>query len=249
MTKRVLYEALEVEIAVDILLDEEIPVPPKTPGNIKIVSPPSKTTYFVGEKFDKTGMEVEVEFTDGTIETVSAYNVNPVIMSLGTSYVTVSYISNFVEVNTQQSVTVTEAAVERIEVSGDYQEVYLEGDKFSPSGLSVKAFYENGSSKTVSGFDYEPKTSLGVSDTEITVTYTENGKTVSQAVSIDVAKKDVKGLRIAEFPDTTVYKKVCRLTLPVWLSKRITTTKYGGNSTPILWGQPIFPIRAFNMLP
>lgn len=207
MTKRVLYEALEVEIAVDILLDEEIPVPPKTPGNIKIVSPPSKTTYFVGEKFDKTGMEVEVEFTDGTIETVSAYNVNPVIMSLGTSYVTVSYISNFVEVNTQQSVTVTEAAVERIEVSGDYQEVYLEGDKFSPSGLSVKAFYENGSSKTVSGFDYEPKTSLGVSDTEITVTYTENGKTVSQAVSIDVAKKDVKGLRIAEFPDTTVYKK------------------------------------------
>ncbi len=45
--------------------------------NIKITKAPTKTTYTEGEKFDKTGMVVTAEYSDGTSKEITNYTYTP----------------------------------------------------------------------------------------------------------------------------------------------------------------------------
>lgn len=67
--------------------------PPATVSSISIQSKPTKTVYTVGEKFDASGLTVNVTMSDGTTKTItSGFTLsNPDMSTAGTKTVTVTY--------------------------------------------------------------------------------------------------------------------------------------------------------------
>ena len=80
------------------------------PVSIDVISPPTKTAYKSGEDFDKTGMVVQVTYSDGSTKIVDDYSVNATI-KLGTTSVGISYFDKNQSVYTDCPITVTEGAV------------------------------------------------------------------------------------------------------------------------------------------
>ena len=63
---------------------------------------------------------------------------------------------------------------------------YKHGEQFSSAGMTVRATYSNGATKTVSNFTCLPNRALKFTDEKITVVYTENGITRSAEQSVSV---------------------------------------------------------------
>lgn len=51
--------------------------PTKPIAELIIASPPAKTTYIQGEKFDRTGLKIDAEFIDGTTQKNVKYTITP----------------------------------------------------------------------------------------------------------------------------------------------------------------------------
>lgn len=69
---------------------------------------------------------------------------------------------------------------------------YTEGETFDPAGMVVTATYSNASTENVTALcTYSPTTALSTSDTEITVSYTENAveKTATQTITVNPLPK------------------------------------------------------------
>lgn len=66
----------------------------KTVNDIWVIKQPDKMEYFVGEKFDLTGIQIGVAYSDGTYETVeSGIQTNTEVFDhKGTYYVEISYM-------------------------------------------------------------------------------------------------------------------------------------------------------------
>lgn len=63
---------------------------------------------------------------------------------------------------------------------------YDEGDNFDKTGMVVKATYTDNSTATITTYTVSPSTDLAVTDTSVTITYSENGitKTTTQAITV-----------------------------------------------------------------
>ena len=68
---------------------------------------------------------------------------------------------------------------------------YSAGEKFSISGMVIKAKYSDGTEKEVTDYKYSPSNDLEVSDKRVTITYTENGVTKTATQNITVTAGDV----------------------------------------------------------
>jgi|GEM_PF-4123368 len=64
--------------------------------------------------------------------------------------------------------------------------VYTEGESFDPAGMVVTATYDDASTAPVTGYTCTPAGALSVSDTTITVSYTEGGITRTANVTVTV---------------------------------------------------------------
>ena len=64
---------------------------------------------------------------------------------------------------------------------------YNVGENFDPTGMVVTATYSDNSTEAVTGYTYSPNGALTTSDTEITISYTENNvtKTATQAITVN----------------------------------------------------------------
>ncbi len=58
---------------------------------MNIDSLPNKTNYFIGEEFDKTGLEVSLKYYSGKIEKLENYQIDKKIIDVGDNEVTISY--------------------------------------------------------------------------------------------------------------------------------------------------------------
>lgn len=67
------------------------PTEAKALSGIEITTPPDKTDYYTGDRFDPDGMVVTAHYDDGSSETVTDYTVSPEQMAVDTTFVTVSY--------------------------------------------------------------------------------------------------------------------------------------------------------------
>jgi len=88
-----------------------------------------------------------------------------------------------------------QATLERIEiVTSPTKTTYQAGEKFSPSGMVIKAIYSDGTEKEVKDYKYSPSGELSTSSDKITITYTENQvtKTTTQNITVksSTANKD-----------------------------------------------------------
>ena len=78
--------------------------------NIKITKAPIKTTYTEGEKFDKTGMVVTAEYSDGTSKEITNYTYTPSeALNTTDKKITISYTEGEVTKTVAQEITVINA--------------------------------------------------------------------------------------------------------------------------------------------
>lgn len=166
---------------------------------IEIKTKPTKTEYYAGEDFDKTGMVVEATYTDGTTKAVTDYTVEDGNnLKNGQTSVTISYEGKTVT----QAITVIANPVVKIEVVSDATKVnYVAGQNFDKTGLVIRATYENGMEKEITDYTIKDGTNLKVGQTTVTIEY--EGLTVTQ--SITVVEKTLTSISVKTMPTKTEY--------------------------------------------
>lgn len=171
----------------DVIISEPAPAAELT--GIAYITLPDKTSYKVGESFDKTGLVVSAQYSDGTSKLVTDYTVSGFnSSSAGTKTVTVSYSENGITKTCKFNVTVVaEKQLIAISVASmPTKTVYQIGEAFDASGLVVNAFYDDGTSYfvtdyTVSGFDSET-----AGTKTVIVSYSDKGITKSCSFEVTV---------------------------------------------------------------
>jgi len=78
--------------------------------SIEIVTPPSKTTYVAGEKFDTAGMVIKAVYDDGTSQNVTGYLVTPNgALKETDNKVGITYTENGIKKQVEQKISVSKA--------------------------------------------------------------------------------------------------------------------------------------------
>ena len=182
---------------VAITVKEQQIIPEKTLSNIEITTAPTKLTYEEGEKFDKTGMVVTANYSDSSKAPVTNYTYTPNgVLTKTDTKIVVSYTEGEVTKTAEVTITVKEKQVvqekkvTRIEVTTNpTKTIYTEGEKFDKTGIAVVAVYSDGSRKQIENFNCFPTSALTTNNDQITITYTENGATVTTKIQIEVKAK------------------------------------------------------------
>ena len=131
----------------DVTVSE--PAPAVELLGIAYVTLPDKTSYKVGESFNKSGLVVSAQYSDGSSKVVTDYRISGFDSSTaGTKTVTVSYTENGITKTCKFNVNVVaEKKLIAISVAAmPTKTVYQIGEGFDASGLVVNAFYDNGTS-------------------------------------------------------------------------------------------------------
>ena len=147
-------------------------VEPVVMTGIEITSPPSKTSYYVGESLVTDGIQVYAVFNNGGRSIIESggldYDV-VVFDSAGTVTVNVSH-NGFSD---SFEVTVTAVGIVGIAFETDASVTsYFTGDDLDTSGLSIRVYYNNGDSSVLtSGFSCTPSVLNAAGTQQIKVTY------------------------------------------------------------------------------
>ncbi len=169
---------------------------------IAVKTNPSKTSYFVGDTLDTTGLVLIATYNNGATKTVSGgFTCTPEMLeTAGTQEITVTYGDK----STSFNVDVRAVEISGISISSVPETLnYFVGDTLSTEGLAILVTYNNGTTKTVtSGFTCTPTVLETEGTQKITVTYGE--KTTSFNVSVTSVK--VTELEIVTVPEKTSYK-------------------------------------------
>lgn len=175
---------------------------------ITVSKMPDKTTYYQGEIFDSTGLEISKTYSDGTLETIADYELSGFdSSSAGTKAITVTASGK----TATFEITVSEASITAISVTTMPTKVnYHIGKEFGSTGIVVTATTSDGNTIdvtkdcTYSGFDSSsPKTNT------ITVTYgiltTTFDVTIMQPLSITGGNYSSDTYFVGETTDISVY--------------------------------------------
>ena len=173
-------------------------------SGIAVTTQPGKKTYYIGEAFDPAGMVVTATFADDTTENVTGdCTFSPATIAKDTTAITVNY--QRAGIRKTASVPVTVRVLASIEISNPpTKTAYKYGEVFSPAGMAVTARYTDGQSRTVTGYTYSPTGALKLSDTTITVSYTEGDVTKTTTQTITVAKV-LDRITVTKPPSRTSY--------------------------------------------
>ena len=170
---------------------------------ISVTTAPTKTSYYIGDTFSNAGMIVAATYTDGSTKAVTGYTYPTTALASNTSSVTISYVENGKTFTAVVPITVTAKYTGLSVTTNPTKTSYYVGDTFNPAGMVVKASYNDGSTKTVTGYTYSTSPfTAGV--TSVTISYTENGITYTATVSVTVAAK-YTGLSVTTNPTKTSY--------------------------------------------
>ena len=179
----------------------------RTPVSLAVTTPPTKTVYEAGDSFDKTGMVVTVTYDDASTREVTNYNCSPVVLSKDDTYVTISYREMMTTVTTTQPVTVKNLLKKIQIITPPTETAYEIGDTIDLTGMVVHAFYSDGSSHEISNYTYSPHVVSSASDTEVTISYTEDGITKTAIQDITVGNTpNLVSIAVSVPPTKVIYK-------------------------------------------
>ena len=220
-------------------VDQPITVNPWTKKltDIAVTTPPTKVDYKVGESFKKNGMEVTATFDDGTQDILypERYDVNPSgPLDIGDTVITITYTrGDGIVKTTTQNITVSPVSpLDRIEITTPPTKVeYVEGADFDLSGMVVTAFYEDGSSRTVTNYTVNPERNLSVTNTYVTISYTEDGitKTTTQPITV-TGQVVITGITITTPPTKVEYVEGDQIDT----TGMVVTATYSDGSTKVV---------------
>ena len=185
---------------------------------IAVTKAPTKTDYFVGDKFDPAGMEVKATYSDKSTKALAqtAYKLTPAptaTLRVTDKAVTVSY--------TEGSVTKTATTPISVKIKPSEQSIevttmptkttYVEGEKFDPAGMVVTATLSDKTTKEITDYTYsEEPLEVTVKDekTIIEISYkVSSSKTLKAEVPILVTAKDPLASIRAELLKTVLEKE------------------------------------------
>ncbi len=178
-------------------------------SSIEITKKPTKLAYVVGEKFDKTGMEISGVTQSGKKSAIELNEVtidkDGVALTAEDKIVTVTYK----DFETTLKIAVSASKLTGIRVDADnVKTTYWEGDNLDPNGLKVFAQYEDDSEKEIDLGDLEfDKTKVAKGDTSVTVSYGGFEKSIAIIVKEKITTVNVDGIKTvrveAEHLDTS----------------------------------------------
>lgn len=163
--------------------------------SIAVTSVPLKTTYIIGDTLDTTGLKIKAEYSDGTSKTITTgFTVNcAAFTKKGTYAVTVSYTEDGVTKTCTFNVSVKDAVktLDSISVTSMPDKTTYEIDEaLDTTGLAVKAYYSDGTSKTVTNYTLGTFDSSTAGTKTILVSYTENGVTETATFTVEVEEAE-----------------------------------------------------------
>lgn len=154
---------------------------------IKVTSPPNKTTYFIGDKFDTSGMVVTAYLTDGTSLEIEGYSCSGYNMNAAGTYtvkVTIgSYSDSFQITVRSKAVYPTSIKLDRTLLVAVERDVTLLNATLLPSDTTQRTIKWTSSNPSVASVDGGKITALKAGETTITAT-TENNLTASVKVVV-----------------------------------------------------------------
>lgn len=171
--------------------------------NVQLKTLPHRTEYIEEEKFDPTGLTVEVSYIGGIkpnyIANYNECSYSDNELTLGTNKVLGYYLNFKFEIE----ISVKEKTIERVELIEKPKKIlYRLNETLNVSGGRVKLSYDNGKSEEVeitknmcSG--YEKKKSGWQ---KVLVSYTKNGTTKSDYYEILLTNSDVVNISFKEKP-------------------------------------------------
>ena len=151
--------------------------------NIRITTFPTKMNYIRGEKFDSAGMQLTVQWSDGSREVItSGFDIENADRTLNIDDRNI--IVRYQGVETSFTVNVSKPAVQSIEfVSYPEEAQYAPGDTYIAAGLRLKVTYVDGiTEETTLGYT-DSSAPLQYGDNVITITY--NGVSNTFTVYLD----------------------------------------------------------------
>ena len=119
----------------------------KAVTGIEITTPPTKTSYLVGERFNPEGMVVSVVYENGKTKALKEdkYTYSPTgALDANNRSITVFYEIDGQTYKATQSITVHNKVVSGEIKSNPTKTTYIPGQRFDPSGMVVAVKYENG---------------------------------------------------------------------------------------------------------
>ena len=162
---------------------------------------PNKTSYYVGETLDTSGLTLTASYNDGTNKTItSGYSCSPTAFrKAGTQTITVTYGGK----TATFTVNVAAVSVSSISVKSKPSKIsYYIGETLNTSGLALTASYNDGTNKTItSGYSCSPTAFSAAGTQTITVMYGE--EQTSFTVQVVDPYKNLSGTGSAGYPGET----------------------------------------------
>lgn len=150
---------------------------------IEIVKAPTKQTYYVGETVDLTGLELKVTYKDGHTETRSGastvYNFDD---ASDASEVTLKYGKATTTYNVKV-IGIKDFAIETMPKETAYKAGDITKNGFTPTGLTVKATFDDGTTKTFGLGEFKLEYDFVGSGTQ-TVTVNYHGARVAFQINL-----------------------------------------------------------------
>lgn len=171
--------------------------------NIEIATPPTKTSYYEGENFDKTGMVIKANYNRKVNSSVelddSSYSItNGTNLQAGQTSVTITYEDKSVE----QTISVEKNSVVELQIkTAPNKTEYKEGESFDKTGMVVEATYKNGDKKEITDYEIKNGNNLKANQSEVIISYED--KQVSQAIT--VTPNPLQEIKVTKAPDKTKY--------------------------------------------
>lgn len=178
------------------LLDESL-------KNIEMTNPPTKTSYFEGESFDKTGMVVKANYNSRTNPSVildsTSYNItNGTNLQVGQTSVTITYQDKSVN----QTISVEKNSITELKITTPPEKTeYKEGQNFDSTGMVIEATYKDGTTKTITDYTIQDGNNLKSNQTKVTISYED--KLVEQPII--VTPNPLIEIKVTKAPNKTTY--------------------------------------------
>ena len=217
----------------------------KTLSDISITTEPTKTTYYVGESFDSTGMVVEASYSDSSTEDVtsSCTFLPDSFSATGTQNVTVSYTDGEITKTATQSVTVkAPRTITGVALTGDMtKKSYSVGDSWDYAGLEVTVSYNEGSPDIVSLNAAIANGDIEVVADPVEPTLGTTSITLKEieyiAYNGEISNKTVSGITVASAPSNFTWNLAVDSTssadeeLITWTNNYATMSATNGTTT------------------
>lgn len=183
------------------------------PVELVIEKPANKTSFVVGEAFNRSGLQVAVLYADGSKKIVTNYTTSHTVgkaVSEWDSYVYISYIDKGVYLDTGYPISISAQSMKlkNIEIAAPPAKTdYWQGENFSLDGLVVNAVYRDGTVRSVDNYttNIAEGTVLGRTHRVVSVVYTEGTVRATAQFNINVNAVQLESIELTSLPLVTNY--------------------------------------------